>query len=165
MNMENEPEAYVTEVDGQLVLVDPMACAIVDVVNQHNRTLCSKTLEAQLDRVRHFTRRIMELGKDPADVSIVLLNVDDPLGGPIADSLMPGHDWQQYRDRGEVPFARGLAGREGMQSVLDEFSPAEGAKLRAAGSAVTVIVMDHGVVEVFVGIERPSGIPQFLERT
>ena len=77
-----------------------------------------------------------------------------PFGGPIADMLMPGHDWQQYRDRGEIPFARGLAGREGMQSILDELSHAEGDKLRGAGDAVTVIVMDHGVVEVFIGINH-----------
>ena len=146
-----EPEAYVTDVDGELVLVDPMACAIIDAIN---KSLCSKTLEDQLDRVRHFTNRITELGKNPADVTIVLLNVNDPLAGQIADTLMPGHDWQQYRDRGEVPFARGLAGRDGMQNILDEISPAEGDKLRGAGDAVTVIVMDHGTVEVFIGVNH-----------
>ena len=39
--------------------------------------------------------------------------------------------------------------REGMQGVLDDLNPEEGKKLREAGPVVTVIVMDHGVVEVF----------------
>src|SRR6185436_4774477 len=55
---------------------------------------------------------------DPTAVAVVvLLNVDDVHGGPIADMLMPGHNWQEIRDRGEVPFARGLAMRSGIQNL------------------------------------------------
>ncbi|MCK9567590.1 hypothetical protein M0R72_01410 [Candidatus Pacearchaeota archaeon] len=144
-----EPEAYVTEVDGKLVLVDPMACAMIDAITQHNKSLCRSTLELQLDRAKHFARRVRELGRRPSEVVIVLLNVDDPQGGAVADILMPGHDWQQFRDRGEVPFARGLAGREGLQGILDELDPLEGQKLREAWMVNTVVVMDHGAVEVF----------------
>jgi hypothetical protein len=138
------PEAYVTEVDGKLVLIDPVACAIID------ESLCSKTLELKLDRVKHFINRIAELGTDPLEVTIVILNVDTQLGGFLANGLMPGHDWQQYRDRGEIPFAQGLAGREGIQAVLDKASPDEGTKLRKAESAITVVVVDHEVAEVFL---------------
>jgi hypothetical protein len=159
---EELPQAYLKVVDGQLVLVDPVAFEVLRAVKQYN---CRHTLAIQLERVVHFTRRIRDLWKNPAEVTIVLLNVDDPWGKTMADILMPGHDWQQYRDRGEVPFARGLASREGMQGVLDEMSPKEGAKLREAGPVVTVIVMDHGVVEVFKkGDWEDNYVPTRLER-
>lgn len=159
---EELPQAYLKVVDGQLVLVDPVAFEVLRAVKQYN---CRHTLAIQLERVVHFTRRIRDLWKNPAEVTIVLLNVDDPWGKTMADILMPGHDWQQYRDRGEVPFARGLASREGMQGVLDEMSPKEGAKFREAGPVVTVIVMDHGVVEVFKkGDWEDNYVPTRLER-
>jgi len=144
-----EPEAYVTEVDGKLVLVDPMACAMIEAINYRNKSLCRSTLEPQMDRAKHFARRVRELGRRPSEVVITMLNVDDPHGGAVADLLMPGHDWQQYRDRGEVPFARGLAGRDGIQDILDELDPLEGQKLREAWAVNVVVVMDHGAVEVF----------------
>lgn len=144
-----ESEAYVTEVDGQVVLVDPMACAMIDAISQHNKSLCRSTLEAQMDRVQHFLKRIREMNRLPCEVVIVLLNVDDSTGGMVADILMPGYDWQQFRDRGEIPFARGLAGREGLQRVLDELDPPEGQKLREAWAVNAVVVMDHGQAEVF----------------
>lgn len=162
---EELPHAYVKIVDDQLVLVDPVAAGVIQAINQYNGKSCLHTLETQLERVVHFTRRIRELGKKPTEVTIVLLNVDDPWGGSLADILMPGHDWQQYRDRGEVPFARGLAGREGLQSILDEIEPKEGTKLREAGPVVTVIVMDQGKVEVFKkGDWDDDYIPTRLER-
>ena len=165
--MPDEPEAYVTEVDGKLVLVDPAAAAVMQAINQFNgnKGSCRHTLDIQLDRVCHFTRRIRDLQKDPAEVTIVLLNVDDPRGGPLADILMPGQDWQAFRDRGEVPFARGLAGREGLQMLLDELDEKAGQKLREAGPVVTVVVMDHDMVEVFKkGDWIDDYIPTRLER-
>jgi hypothetical protein len=164
---EDLPQAYVEVVNDQLVLVDPVAAGVIQALQQFkgNVGTCRHTLEIQLERVVHFTRRIRELGKNPIEVTIVLLNVEDPWGGLMADILMPGHDWQPYRDRGEVPFARGLAGREGMQGVLDELDPKEGAKLREAGPVVTVIVMDHGEVKVFKkGDWDDDYIPTRLER-
>jgi hypothetical protein len=165
--MTDEPTAYVTEVDGKLVLVDPVAAGLLQALEKFNdpKDKCRHTLDIQVDRVCHFTRRIRDLQKDPMEVTIVLLNVDDPLGGQVADILMPGHDWQAFRDRGEVPFARGLAGREGLQSMLDELDEKAGQKLREAGPVVTVIVMDHGMIEVFKkGDWVDEYIPTRLER-
>jgi hypothetical protein len=110
---------------------------------------CVETLMIQIDRVLHFTKRIQELGKSPDEVVITLLNVDDDFGRYLADELMPGYDWQAIRDTGATPYARGLAGREGIQNMLDELDYDAGQKLRKAGSVVTVVVMDHGAIEVF----------------
>jgi hypothetical protein len=146
-----EPEgvAIVREVDGQLVLDDPMAMGMINAVGKHN---CKGTFDMNADRVAHFTRRLAERNMSPADAVIVLLNVDDVHGGPLADALMPGMNWQEIRDRGEVPFARGLAMRYGIQEALATFATFDqdaATKLRDMTSGVAVVVVDHGVAEVF----------------
>lgn len=139
------PRATVREIDGQIVLDDPDAVAMIRAVAKHN---CRNTFDMNADRVTHFVRRIAERQLSPADVVIVLLNVDDRNGALIANGLMPVHDWQAYRDRGEIPFARGLAGRDGIQGVLELFDAEAAAKLRDA-AGIAVVVVDHGVAEVF----------------
>ena len=137
--------AVVREVDGQLVLDDPVAVAVISAVEKHN---CRNTLELNADRVEHFKRRLTERGMTPDQAVIVLLNVDDVHGGPLADALMPGHNWQEIRDKGEVPFARGLAMRGGIQEALGAFDKDAATKLQSI-SDVAVVVVDHGVAEVF----------------
>lgn len=137
---------------GNLVLDDPMAVAVITAVEKHN---CSRTLELNADRVRHFARRAKELARSPADVVIVIANVDTPAGRVLADALMPGYDWQQFRDAGEVPFARGLAGRQGIQEFIQEVDADAGAKL-LAHEDLAVVVVDYGTVDVFSASEVPS---------
>ena len=72
------------------------------------------------DPVQRFQRRAQELGQSGRDMVITVINVDDPLGGILADSLMPGHDWQKYRDAGAMPVARGLAVKERVVAFLGE---------------------------------------------
>jgi hypothetical protein len=104
---EHTPRATVREIDGQLILDDPDALAMIRAVGKHN---CRVTFDAQRECVERWQERMAIRNLASADVVIVLLNVDDPNGAELAQTLMPGHNWQQYRDRGEVPFARGLAG-------------------------------------------------------
>jgi len=49
-----EPMAVVREVNGQVVLDDPVALGIIHAVEKHN---CRNTLEMNADRVVHFKRR------------------------------------------------------------------------------------------------------------
>lgn len=142
---EDSPQAVVREVDGQLVLDDPVAVAVIRAVGKHN---CRNTFDLNADRIAHFKRRLFERGMSASDALITVLNVDDPHGGPLADALMPGHNWQQYRDRGEVPFARGLAMRAGIEKALDTFDKEAAEKLRGM-TDVAVVVVDHGVAEIF----------------
>ena len=143
--MDEKLRAVVREIDGQFVLDDPDAVAVIHAVEKHN---CRNTLKLNVDRVAHFKNRIMKRGLTASDVVIVLLNVDDVHGGPLADILMPGYNWQEIRDRGEVPFARGLAGREGIHEALNTFDQEAGKKLQNM-TEVAVVVVDHGVAEVF----------------
>jgi len=137
--------AVVKVVDGQLVLDDPEALGMIRAVAKHN---CKLTLEANTERLVHFRKRLLERGDKPEDVLMVILMVDDPHGGALADMLMPGMDWQAFRDRGEVPVARGLAGREGVQAALEAFDIEAAKKLRDMKS-YAVVVVDQGVAEVF----------------
>jgi hypothetical protein len=141
----DEPRATVREIDGQLVLDDPDALAVIRAVGKHN---CKGTFEANKDRVAHFVTRIEEKGLTPDDVVIVILNVDDARGADIAEILMPGHNWQEYRDRGEIPFARGLADRGGIQAMLEHFDD-DAANELAVIEGVAVVVVDHAVAEIF----------------
>lgn len=143
----SEPTAKVHVIDGQIVLEDPTAVGMIRAVGKHN---CIGTMESQTDRVAYFEKRMEQRGDNPDAVVIVLINVDDTeLSRGIADTLMPRHDWQVYRDEGEIPFARGLAGREGIQGMLDDFDKEAAAKLTELAGQVAVIVFDHGVAEVF----------------
>ncbi len=139
------PRAVVREIDGQLVLDDPDAVAVIRAVEKHN---CRNTLELNTDRVAHFKNRLAERGMTADQAVIVLLNVDDVHGGPLADALMPGHNWQEIRDRGEIPFARGLAMREGIQGALGAFDKEAAEKLQSM-TDIAVVVVDRGVAEVF----------------
>ncbi len=145
----DQPRATVHQVDGQLVLNDPDALAVIQAVEKHN---CRNTFQQNADRVTHFSNRMLELGRTPEELVIVLLNVDDPNGGPLAEALMPGHDWQEYRDRGEIPFARGLVGRAGMEDVLGDFDKMAAAKLKGM-TELAVVVVDRGVAEIFSAAE------------
>lgn len=144
-NEETKPIVKEDE-DGNLVLDDPTARGMIEVVSKHN---CKLTFEAQLDRVDHFTRRMEQRGDDVNQMCIVLINVDDINGRPIAELLMPGFDWQEIRDRGEVPFARGLAGRQGMQDILATFDIEAATTLSEMTNKIAVVVVDHGAAAVF----------------
>lgn len=145
--MKDERQATVLrDSGGQLVLNDPVGAEVLIAVRKHN---CRALLDTNRDRIEHFKRRIGELGLSSGDVVIVLLNVDDANGAAIADLLMPGHDCQQYRDRGELPVARGLAGRAGIEDALGYFDADAALKLKSKPSCVAVVVVDHGVAEIF----------------
>lgn len=137
---------------GNVIVHDPDALAVIHAVSKHN---CGETFRRNADRVAHFTGRVEALGLTESDYVIVLLNVNDPHGGPIAQMLMPNFDWQEIRDRGEVPFARGLASRSAMQDVLASFDLAAAEKLQDA-TGLSVVVVDHGVAEIYA-VTRDGG--------
>ena len=143
--MSDEPRAVVREVNGQLVLDDPDAVAVIKAVEKHN---CKNTLELNVDRVAHFKQRLMDRNMSADDAVIVVINVDDIHGGPLADALMPGYNWQEIRDRGEIPFARGLAMRDGIQECLEHFDREAATKLKEM-TAIAVVIVDRSVAEVF----------------
>lgn len=139
------PTAVVREENGQIILDDPAALAVIKAVNKSN---CQNLFNLNAERVAYFKQRLSELGRSAADTVIVLINVDDVNGGPIARLLMPGFDWQPIRDRGETPIARGLASREAMEGILISFDSEASEKLKNM-TEVAVVVVDEMVAEIF----------------
>jgi hypothetical protein len=111
---------------------------------------CCNTLELPVDCVEHFRNRLAERGITVAEAVIVLLNVDDINGGPLADVLMPGHNWQEpeVRDRREVPFIRGLVMRDFIEEALDAFDKEAAMKLKGI-RGLAVVVVNSGAAAVF----------------
>ena len=138
-------QAYVTVIDGETVLIDPAGYAMMQAVNKHN---CITTLEMNKDRIAHFKNRIAEKELDPKTIVIVVINVDAPYGFKLADMLMPDYNWQQFRDNGEIPFARGLALREGVQEYVQIFDKEAAEKINTI-EGVPVVVIDCSVAEIF----------------
>jgi hypothetical protein len=142
---ENYPRAKVREVNGQFVLEDPVAVALVGAIN---RVGCEATFDLHADRIEHFKQRAEARGLTPANAVIVIVNVDDVYGGPLAEALMPGFNWQEIRDRGEIPFARGLADKSGIQEAIRIFDK-EAAEELGRMDTLAVVVFYPGVAEVF----------------
>lgn len=111
-----KPKIEIQIIEGEATMNNPHAAAVMRAINKQN---CSKTLEVNAERVAHFKRRLEERGLTPASNVIVVLNVDDVHGGPLADILMPGFNWQEIRDRGEIPFAEGLRGERVFRKQLN----------------------------------------------
>lgn len=143
--MDDIPLARVRVEDGEIILDDPEAMGLFEVVAQSN---CLKTAEAFRERVEHFIRRVGERRDDPRTVVVVLAWVDDVAGSIIAEALMPGTDWQEQRDKGMRPYARGLAERGGIERFLAACRPAAAEALKAV-PGLAVVVIDHGTAAVF----------------
>jgi hypothetical protein len=143
-------EAFVREINGQLVLEDPDALAVFKAVNRRN---CQNTFDLNLDRIAHFAVRAQNYPRGHA--VIVILNMDDRLGSILGDAAMPGQDWDAIRALGQVPFARGLALRTGVTAFMADYDTEAVAQLEAILNTPTdppnipVVVIDHGVIAVF----------------
>lgn len=119
------------------------------MVIKERKQNCREALELHAERVTYFKKRIQEKGLDPHGMAIVVINVDDKNGAPIAESLMPNHDWQIYRDRGEIPFALGIVYREGLDKEVAKFDKLTARKLTEAAD-LPILVINTGAAEVFI---------------
>lgn len=138
---------YVTKINDELVLVDQQACEIIKVINREN---CRKTYDLNLDRINHFKQRFIDRQDNPEDVCVVIINVDDCYGKEISDILMPNVNWQEFRDRDEVPFARGLASKPFVIAYIDEYiMNSNAAKMLNDMQTLAVVVIDSQNVEIF----------------
>lgn len=143
--MSEQPAACIRAINGQLVLDGPAALGVFRDVAKHN---CGGLFDANAERIQHFARRVQERGLTAQEVVITVINVDDVHGRILADMLLPGHDWQAYRDRGEIPVARGLSGRDGIQGAL-ALIDADAAKKLQEAAGLCVVVVDQGTAEVY----------------
>lgn len=146
INMSNHLQAFFRVINGQIAPDDPIALAVFTAVGKHN---CRASFDANAERVTYFMGRVAERGIDPNTIVIVLLNVDDANGAFLAEALMPGYDWQEIRERGEVPFARGIVMREYILEEFGHFDKEAAEKLQSWTIGIAVVVVDHGTAEIF----------------
>jgi len=100
------------------------------------------------ERMKHFKRRVEELGRSGKDTVITLIDVDDPVGKVLADMLMPGHDWQRYRDAGEIPVSRGLAAKDAIPEFLVDAGYRLAANELLSTDDLRAVVLSSGVALV-----------------
>lgn len=146
--MSNEqPMATVERLDdGTLLLNDPVAVSIWQALSAPDLL---RVYESCKDRVDHFVQRMKDLNYPPELKVIVLLSVDDSVGGMITEALMPGANWQEYRDRGEEPYARGMATREPIRKILEVVYPDVAQVLARNHDKTCVVVVSHSSAAIF----------------
>jgi len=87
-----------------------------------------RLLMASVDFVSAAIQRMVALGKTGADTLILIAAVDDPVGGPMCNILLPNEDWNKYRELGQIPVGRGLLG---LDTMVDAFMAIGGPELAA----------------------------------
>ena len=141
---------WVSFSDGYAIgLHDPL---IAEYIDSEAKRRCDNLFMGFSEDIQRYKARFDERGFDPQEVVMVFINVDDDFGAPLADIIMPDHDWQQYRDAGQKPFAQGLTSKPGVMSYLNSINPEMGEELGRAED-LAVVVMDYGIARVYV----PSG--------
>lgn len=164
MRMNDYPHARVEEVDGQLVLIDPAAEGVIAAVESYNRNqrhmAVGDRVMAQAERVQHFVNRAKERGDMAKDVCIVIISAIDPIGEDLAKHLVPECDWQAIIDRGEIPYARGLAGAEGMLALVELHNPAQAGLMKRMmeDDVLAVVAVDLGMVIVMAASTVTRGL-------
>ena len=110
--------------------------------------------QPQRERLEHMAFRAMKKGLKPEDFVAVAIDVDDPNWKEGVEVLMPNATeayWQEFRDRGETPVARGtaMAGSliEYLSHACPDIAPALTGELPQG--AVRAIVMADGGASVY----------------
>ena len=124
---------------GELLLVTPGSC------KRHEMALGNAERLSEMAHGAIYTR-----GLTPWQFVMALVQVDDPRWTGIVDELMPGHDWQQYRDRGEEPLARGSTTFSLCEYLAEEMPGIASALLeRPQKGYVKVVVLGEGGGNVY----------------
>lgn len=80
--------------------------------------------ELNRERLEHLAfRAITVKGLKPEEFVATCIEVDDPAWTDLANYLVPNGNWQQYRDIGQMPVARGTSMAEGFLEILSEEVP------------------------------------------
>lgn len=113
-----------------------------------------------VDRLRHFAYRAMSDHGLANDKFIVVCIAVDSSWRWLVDILIPGGDWQRYRDRGEKPVARGCVSfNENFRRIIFAELPELEACLseRPREGTVNCIVLDDsgGTVYEIEPLEMP----------
>ena len=99
------------------------------------------------DRLSQLADRAKEKTKETrVEQGVICIDVDDPSWTNLVDILMPGHDWDSYRSRGEKPVARGVVPRSLLALTVKEAYPAAG---DLVDGKVNILIFAGGGIAIF----------------
>ena len=110
------------------------------------------------ERLRQLAKRArVKSLEESGPQGVICIDVDDPTWTPLVDMLMPGHDWDAFRARGEKPFARGVVPLELIETVAKEFYPAVG-EFSSRDGVVNMAVFAAYGVSIFLDYRKKSSV-------
>jgi len=135
----------VHRINGEIVLDNPSALIQMRALKKKK---CLGTLKENIERVNDFILQMKSPLISSEEVCIIIISADDCNGKDVVEALMPNHDWQPYRDKGQIPYARGIVNRQGIESVLNIIDKGAAKKLQDL-SGIAIVIIDHESTEVF----------------
>jgi hypothetical protein len=136
----------VHEVEGELMLHDiPASVALHKSIAKYG---CCSTFDQNAEHILRLKACFDQRRLRPTEAVIAIINVKDVHGSHIAELLMGEFKQQEILGTDEIPYARGLMMRDSMQEAVEVFDQEAGTKLRGM-TELAVVVIDHGVAEVF----------------
>lgn len=113
-----------------------------------NRDIFFQLNKKRLEELAHRAIHVLKMG--PEDFVIVCIEVDDPNWTELADYLVPNQDWQKFRDRGEIPVARGSV-LSNIREFINEMVPdiTEALYRKLPEGNVRAVVMGSGGASVY----------------
>lgn len=87
-----------------------------------NRVL-NRILDMNLHHVLYFKMLMEEQELSPDKVVIVVADYDDKYGRRFAKMILPGFNWQAFKDQGGEPLALGLACRKKASKEIKRINP------------------------------------------
>jgi len=94
--------------------------------------------------------RAIKRGLSREQFVVVAIDIDDPTWTEVVDAIMPGYNWQEIRERGEKPVARGSVRAEIIDclgDVVPDIKPSLTCSLPEG--AVRAIIMGSGGASVY----------------
>lgn len=110
--------------------------------------------QPQRERLEHMAYRAIKKGLKSDEFVAVAIDVDDPNWKEVVEVLMPNATeayWQEFRDRGETPVARGTAMADGLVEYLSHACPDIESALtnEPPRGLVRAVVMANGGASVY----------------
>jgi hypothetical protein len=102
-----------------------------------------------LEALKRLMDNVIAKGMTNETAMLVCIHVDDGWW-ELTEALMPGHDWQQYRDRNEKPIARGSVHKPTMVDLISLVAPELSSAFKPLPpKCFHVAVMDAGGISLF----------------
>lgn len=111
--------------------------------------ICHRTLLDNLDRVEHFKKRMEMKGLTSKEAVIVIINGNGGFGEELASVVMPENWDKEYREKGMIPYARGIMFREALGKVIADVAPEVSEAFSVEDKIVILVVEEPDIVAVF----------------